>query len=59
MRGPGVFVSNFLPATYGIRALQDVMIRGETISGYDLLGLGVIAVVCLGAARYFMGRGKH
>ena len=59
MRGPGVFVSNFLPATYGIRALQDVMIRGETISGYDLLGLGVIALVCLGAARYFMGRGKH
>ena len=59
MRGPGVFVSNFLPATYGIRALQDVMIRGETIAGYDLLGLGAIAVVSLGAARYFMGRGKH
>jgi ABC-2 type transport system permease protein len=59
MRGPGVLVSNFLPATYGIRALQDVMIRGETISGYDLLGLGAIALVSLGAARYFMGRGKH
>ena len=58
MRGPGVAVSNFLPATYGIRALQDVMIRGETISGYDLLGLGVIAVIALGAARYFMGRRK-
>ncbi len=59
MRGPGVLVSNFLPATYGIRALQDVMIRGEAISGYDLLGLGVIAVVSLGAARYFMGRKKR
>jgi ABC-2 type transport system permease protein len=58
MRGPAVFVSNFLPATYGIRALQDVMIRGETISAYDLLGLLAMAVVALGAARYFMGRGK-
>ncbi len=59
MGGVATVIAYLLPATYGIRALQDVMIRGETISGYDLLGLGVIAVVTLGAARYFMGRGKH
>ncbi|WP_166396046.1 ABC transporter permease [Rubrobacter marinus] len=59
MRGPGVLVSNFLPATYGIRALQDVMIRGETVSTYDLAGLGAMAIVALGAARFFVGRRKH
>ena len=58
MRGPGVVVSYFLPATYGIRALQDVMIRGENVSGFDLLGLMLMAVVTLGAARLFMGRRK-
>ena len=56
MRGPAVVISYFLPATYGIRSLQDVMIRGETISGYDLLGLLAMAAVTLGAARYLMGR---
>lgn len=59
MRGPGVVVSYFLPAAYGIRALQDVMIRGGTISGSDLLGLLSMAAVSLGAARLFMGRRKH
>ena len=58
MRGPAVFVSNFLPATYGIRALQDVMIRGGAISGFDVLGLVLMAVVFLGAARLLMGRRK-
>ena len=56
MKGPGVAVSYFLPAAYGISALQDVMIRGRGISGFDLAGLLVVAVVTLGAARFFMGR---
>jgi len=56
MRGPAVLISYLLPATYGIRSLQDAMIRGQTISGFDLLGLLVMAAVTLGAARYLMGR---
>lgn len=56
MRGPAVVISYFLPATYGIRALQDVMIRGQTVSGFDLVGLLVMAAVTLGLARYLMGR---
>ena len=56
MRGPAVLVSYLLQATYGIRSLQDVMIRGESVSGIDLLGLLVMAAVTLGAARYLMGR---
>ncbi len=58
MRGPATAVSYFLPATYGLRALQDVMIRGQAISGFDLLGLLVMAAVTLGLARYLMGRKK-
>ncbi len=56
MKGPAVAVSYFLPATYGIRALQDVMIRGEGISGLDILGLLAMAAVALGVARHLMGR---
>ena len=58
MRGPGVIVSYFLPATYGIRALQDVMIRGGDVSGFDLLGLLLMAAITLAAARLFMSRRK-
>ncbi len=56
MTQPAVGISHFLPATYGIRALQDVMIRGEGISGVDLVGLLLMATVTLGLARYLMGR---
>jgi ABC-2 type transport system permease protein len=56
MRGPAVLVSYLLPATYGIRSLQDVMIRGQAISGFDLLGLLAMAAVTLAIARYVMGR---
>lgn len=56
MGGVATIISYLLPATYGIRALQDVMIRGETISGFDLLGLLVISAVALSLARYLMGR---
>lgn len=58
MSGPSVGVSYVLPATYGIRALQDVMIRGEGISTLDLVGLLVMVSVTLGLTRYLMGRKK-
>lgn len=53
---PAVSVSYFLPATYGIRALQDAMIRGEWLSFRDLLGFIIISVVSLVLARYLAGR---
>lgn len=56
MGQPAIGISYFLPATYGIRALQDVMIRGESIATFDLIGLSVMAVLSLAAARFFMGR---
>ncbi len=58
MQGPAVAISYLLPATYGIRALQDVMIRGEGVSTLDLIGLLFMALVTLGLARYLMGRKK-
>ena len=58
MKGPAIAISYFLPATYGIRALQDVMILGDGISYFDLAGLLVIAAVCLGLTRYLMRRKK-
>ena len=56
MTQPAVGVSYFLPATYGIRGLQDVMIRGQGISSVDLTGLLLMATVTLGLTRYLMGR---
>ncbi|MDP9474383.1 MAG: ABC transporter permease [Actinomycetota bacterium] len=57
--GPvAVAISYLLPASYGIRALQDVMIRGETVSSFDLLGLLAISAITLGIARYYMSRKK-
>ena len=53
---PAVSVSYFLPATYGIRALQDAMIRGTWLSFWDLLGFVAISAVSLFLARYLMGR---
>ncbi len=58
MQGPAVAISYLLPAAYGIRALQDVMIRGEGVSTLDLVGLLLMALVTLGLARYLMGRKK-
>ncbi len=58
MKGPATAISHFLPATYGIRGLQDVMIRGEGISGLDLAGLLLMAAVTLGLTRYLIGRKK-
>lgn len=58
MKGPAIVISYFLPATYGIRALQDVMILGEGISYFDFAGLLIITTVCLGLARYLMRRKK-
>jgi len=56
MDQPAVGVSYLLPASYGIRALQDVMIRGQGISVSDLVPLLLMAVVFLAAARYLVGR---
>ncbi|WP_119065569.1 ABC transporter permease [Rubrobacter indicoceani] len=55
---PASALSYLLPATYGIRAFQDVMIRGLWPNTGDLIGLVVILVLSLGAARFMMGRGK-
>jgi hypothetical protein len=56
MGQPALGISHVLPATYGISALQDVMIRGEQISGFDALWLAGISFLSLAAARYLMGR---
>jgi ABC-2 type transport system permease protein len=37
-------ISWLLPVTYGIRILQDVMLRGVAPDGQDLLGLGALVV---------------
>ncbi len=58
MGQPAVGISYFLPATYGIRSLQDIMIRGYGVPGFDVVGLLVIAAVCLLLTRYIMGRKK-
>lgn len=58
LRQPAQSISYFLPATYGIRALQDVMIRGQWPAPTDLLGFAVIFAVSLVAARVLMGRKK-
>ena len=56
MDQPAVGVSYLLPASYGIRALQDVMIRGQGIATSDLVPLLLMAAVTLAAARYLTGR---
>ncbi len=56
MTQPAVGISYLLPATYGIRSLQDVMIRGGGISGVDLAGLLLMTAITLGLARYLTGR---
>ncbi len=58
MDQPARGISYLLPAAYGIRSLQDIMIRGEGISYFDLAGLFIIAAVCLVLARYLMRRTK-
>jgi ABC-2 type transport system permease protein len=56
MTQPAVGLSYLLPATYGIQALQDVMIRGAGVSGPDAAGLLAIAGVTLLLSRYLMRR---
>ncbi|CAA9478235.1 MAG: hypothetical protein AVDCRST_MAG05-1106 [uncultured Rubrobacteraceae bacterium] len=59
MTQPAVGVSYLLPASYGIRALQDVMIRGQGISAAELIPLLLMAVLTLAAARYLLGRKRR
>jgi ABC-2 type transport system permease protein len=42
---PYRYISNLLPVTYGIRMLQDVMLRGITPEPADLIGLGALVAV--------------
>ena len=59
MQGPARAIAYFLPASYGIRTLQEVMIRGEGIPLFDVAGLLVIAAVSLVLTRYLLGRKKN
>ncbi len=56
MDQPAVGVSYLLPASYGIRALQDVMVRGQGISASDLVPLLLMATIFLAVAWYLIGR---
>jgi ABC-2 type transport system permease protein len=46
-----------LPVTHGIRLLQDFMLRGGTTNEWELLALGVIALVTLVLAWILLRRG--
>ena len=46
-----------LPVTHGIRLLQDFMLRGGTNQAWELLALGVIALVTLVLAWLLLRRG--
>ena len=46
-----------LPVTHGIRLLQDLMLRGTTNHAWELVALGVIALVTLVAAWVLLRRG--
>lgn len=55
---PASTLSYLLPATYGIRAFRDVMIRGEWPNTTDIIGLVAIFAISLVVARIMMGRRK-
>jgi ABC-2 type transport system permease protein len=46
-----------LPVTHGIRLLQDFMLRGTTTHAWELLALGIIALVTLFLAWVLLRRG--
>ncbi len=54
-RFPIRLISWILPVTYGIRWLQDVMLRGDAPAAADVIGLVVLAVV-YGAAAWLAFR---
>jgi ABC-2 type transport system permease protein len=49
-------ISWLLPATYGIRILQDVMLRGNVPAEADLIGLGALVVGYGGLATIMLRR---
>jgi ABC-2 type transport system permease protein len=53
LAAPYRYVSYLLPVTYGINALQDVMLRGVEPAPADLTGLGIL-VVAYGAMAVFL-----
>ena len=56
MTYPVKAISWLLPVTYGIRILQDVMLRGVDPERNDLLGLGVLVVAYGGVALLLLRR---
>jgi ABC-2 type transport system permease protein len=50
-------VAYTLPVTHGIRLLQDLMLRGTTNHAWELVALGVIALVTLVLAWVLLRRG--
>ena len=46
-----------LPVTHGIRLLQDLMLRGTTTHAWELLALGIIAMLTLFLAWVLLRRG--
>jgi ABC-2 type transport system permease protein len=46
-----------LPVTHGIRLAQDVMLRGSTNEGWEIVALAVIAAVLLIATWFLLRRG--
>jgi ABC-2 type transport system permease protein len=45
MKAPITFLAWSLPATYGIRMLQDVMLRGSSVPVLVFLGIAIIGIV--------------
>ena len=56
LRGPVKIVSWAIPATYGIRLLQDIMLRGYLVNTLLLSGLTAIGVVFFLLAWFMMRR---
>jgi ABC-2 type transport system permease protein len=54
LRYPVKALSWLLPVTYGIRILQDVMLRGDDPAAFDVAGLVVTAVVYGGVAAVLL-----
>ncbi|MDQ4076570.1 MAG: hypothetical protein M3220_10035, partial [Chloroflexota bacterium] len=56
LRGPALFISYSLPATYGVQLFRDVMLRGKPGSDELLLVLSGMAVlffvICLGLLHW-------
>jgi ABC-2 type transport system permease protein len=59
MTQPAQSIAYFLPATYGIQALQDTMLRGTGVSPWTLAGFAAIILVSFGLSRFLLRRKKR